>query len=70
MYNIILYSHLHATASRSIGSIRQNQNPFAYGMPDLDPMYGLREPGVGMIFEPRRPDRLPGYGVYFSFICI
>lgn len=44
--------------------IAQNPFPF-YGMPDLDPLGGLRDPGVGMIYEPPRPDRPPGYDVHY-----
>lgn len=46
------------------------RNPFpSYGMPDLDPLGGLHNPGGGMIFDPMRVrnDRsmgFPGYGVF------
>lgn len=46
------------------------RNPFpTYGMPDLDPLGGLRDPGYGMLYEPPRLNR-PGYNVCFKIISI
>lgn len=47
------------------------KNPFpSYGIPDLDPIGGLRNHGGGMIFDPTRvencrPMGYPWYGVVF-----
>lgn len=50
---------------RNIPSPDSIRNPFpTYGMPDLNPLGGLRNPGEGMIFNPFGNERsriFPGY---------